>query len=641
MMKPGGLPYRAEIDGLRAIAVASVVLYHMGVGPSSGFAGVDVFFVISGYLITALLYRERMTSRKIDLFAFYARRVRRIIPALVVVVVTTVAASTVLLSPFGEQLAVEKSAAASLLFVANFFFQSTTGGYFDGNSDLLPLLHLWSLAVEEQFYLFWPVTLIVVLRWPRAIVPVLTIAALVSIATAEFFIWSAPSVAFYQMPARLWELAVGGLIALQPSSQIQDGRFPAIAGLIGTLAGVAIPTTHFPGIGALPTVIGTSLTLYAIHGSTHLGIAGAVLRSRPFVSLGLISYSLYLWHWPLLALDRATRIGPSPILVRILLVVLACLLAFVTYRLVERPCRRFEPNVSAFKLVGAGVLASVSLAFFFLTLGSALNATPPHVPTAAEILAERTRRDVPDNTTRCYYPELEPLSVFPKAGCASVSSEPVQVVIWGDSYALSWEPFAWALAQRESVAAISYARGSCPPVLGYFVPARTSKPGDLCKGFNELVANQIKTMKAKTLIMAARWYSPHKRDGAGSPSDFGARLALTIEQILPYVGRIVLMGPTPTLRDTGPRCIEQSNIDACSVTREEFDQAAESARKLLKSLVRLSAKIEYVEPEDFFCTIEICPVLKDGYGLYSDDNHVSSTAARQFVSAYLASERLH
>jgi peptidoglycan/LPS O-acetylase OafA/YrhL len=296
---------------------------------------VDVFFVISGYLISRLLYWEWMASGRIDLLAFYARRIRRILPAMAVVVLITVGASMFLLPSIGEQRNVAQSASASLLFAANFYFQNVTGGYFDSGSDRLPLLHLWSLAVEEQFYFVWPLGLILLLRfWPKHRLRAITVLAVVSLLMAEWLIFSNPNAAFYQMAGRFWELAVGGLIAMRPPDQLPDGRAHAFAGLVLVLIALFIPTAHFPGVGSLPAVIGAAFLLHAVHGSNQLGKAGALLTARPMVFIGLISYSLYLWHWPLLAFERATRVAVSPASARTAVVVSAVLLAWLSYRYV-------------------------------------------------------------------------------------------------------------------------------------------------------------------------------------------------------------------------------------------------------------------------------------------------------------------
>ena len=626
---PNSITYRPEIDGLRAIAVLSVVLYHAGIGPAAGFVGVDIFFVISGYLITALLHKEWSVTGRIDMFAFYARRFRRLFAALVLVVTSTVVISAFVLSPFGEIQQVAQSASASFVFASNFFFEMTTGGYFDGSTDTLPLLHLWSLAVEEQFYLVWPILLIVVLRLrPNALVPVLVVLTLGSLALAELLVISNPEAAFYQMPARFWELAIGGLIALRPSGQLRDGRTAASLSLVTLLVAVVIPTAHFPGIGALPAVTGAALLLYAVHGTTQLGIAGIWLRSRPMVFFGLISYSLYLWHWPLLAIDKAARAGPSPVEIRLLLCVVAVVLAWFSYHFVERPFRRADPDTPNPRIVAAGLTASFVLALAAVTLGNHLDREPP--PTD---LASQTARDMPKNRFSCHYRGDESLSSFPKPNCNSVPNTPVRVVIWGDSMALAWQPFAWAIGQRTGMAATSYSRDACPPIHDYPNGKRMVEDR-LCRKFNSLVMKKIRDVD--TLILSAKWSSV-LRQGVNQAVDteFKTRLQETIQKVSPYVKKIILLGPTPQLRDTAPRCINASSMDSCNISRSEFEDKTSESKKLLSSIAANFDTVTYVELADFFCTAEICPVLKDGYGLYWDSYHVSSTAARNYAATFL------
>jgi hypothetical protein len=322
--------------------------------------------------------------------------------------------------------------------------------------------------------------------------------------------------------------------------------------------------------------------------------------------------------------------------VRLLLIGSAFVLAWLSYRFVETPFRRPDKETSNQKLVLTGLIASISLAFFVSTLGKTLSQI--HVAIHKQTLAERTSADMPANTNQCHYPQMESLSAFPKANCTSAPGKPVRVVIWGDSHALAWEPLAWALAQRDGAAAIDYTRDSCAPALGYMTPGRTSKPGDLCKGFNELVVAQIHNVD--TLILAAAWPNYFATDDNPQVgAAFRAQLATTLQQLLPHVKQIILLGPTPHLRDSAVRCIEQSNLAACAIDRGTFAAQTVAARRGLMSFTAMSPKIRYVETADFFCTPGICPVLKDGYSLYWDDSHVSSTAARHFAEQYLATKR--
>lgn len=307
-----GIRYAPEIDGLRAIAVLAVVLYHAFEQPAAGLVGVDIFFVISGYLITAILRREYEATGAIDFRAFYERRVRRLLPALGVVM-------AVVLIAFPLP-GVRESALAASVFGANFYFQNAP------DEGLRPLAHLWSLSVEEQFYMAWPLLLLASMRGGRAVwcVALLTFAGLL---LAQDFVNVDRRAAFYQMPARFWELSAGALIVFLPRLR----AWPRVG-----LALVAVALTwrlrDFPGLGAMPAVLGSALLLHAVHTGAPLGMVGNLLRSRPMAWTGLISYSLYLWHWPLLAYDN---LAPSHWPVRLGLVALAFVMAWASYRFVE------------------------------------------------------------------------------------------------------------------------------------------------------------------------------------------------------------------------------------------------------------------------------------------------------------------
>lgn len=617
--------YRPEIDGLRAIAVVAVVLYHTGLGPRAGYLGVDIFFVISGYLITGHLHREWLVQGKIDFLAFYARRSRRILPALIVVVVTTFCAVVALLSPMGEQVNAAQSAAASLLFVSNIFFQANTGGYFDIGTHRLPFLHLWSLSVEEQFYLVWPISLMLLLRWRQAqLLSAISILALASLALAEWEIYRNPNAAFYQMTTRFWELAVGGLIAVSVPNQLSDGRVHANVGVVVMLVAILFPIDHFPGIGALPAVLGAGLYLHAVHGSKHLGLAGFWLTTRPMVFLGLISYSLYLWHWPLLVLGAAFHGGTMSIVTRGMLVAAAVGLAWLTFHLVERPTRRPDSQTTDARVILVGLLVSASLAFFVLVLADSLQQYP-----LPDDLASRARRDMPENRVQCNYRGDEALDVFPKPGCTSVLHKPVRVAIWGDSHALAWQPMAWLIAERTGVAATSYTRDACAPLLDYD-NGKKGLEGKRCREFNALTVARVGSVD--TLILVAKW-PPRVAE-----RNFEARFRTTLEQLAPAVRRIILVGPTPILRDAAPRCIESGNLEACTISRAEFDATADAARKMLIAAAAKYNHVEYVDPVDFFCDASKCPAVKDGFALFWDSNHVSTTAARNFSEKYFASD---
>lgn len=623
--------YRPEIDGLRAIAVLSVVLYHAGLGPASGFVGVDIFFVISGYLITSLIYRESRETGRIDLFAFYARRVKRILPALLFVLLVTVATSMIVLSPYGEKRELARSTAAALGFIGNLYFQTRTGGYFDSIANHLPTLHLWSLSVEEQFYVVWPL-LMLALRGvtERNRIRLIALLGVLSFATAEILLYFSPNMAFFQMPARFWELAIGGIAALLPSTQRQGHHQELTAGVALVLVAVFVPIAHFPGYGALPAVAGAALIIHGVHIASTEGVAARVLRSRPFVFFGLISYSLYLWHWPLFSLYRSCHPGPIDPLHTAALLASAVVLAWISYRFVERPFRRPAPGTSNPAIVASSLFALAASAFLVLQLGTFFHQDLYRASPRDE-LAQRTESDMPENRLACHYTGFEPPIPFPKPSCVSAPDKPVRVLIWGDSHALAWEPMARLLAQRMDVSATSHTRDACPPALNYHNGKRTREAND-CIKFNQLSFESITKSNFDTLILSALWPDAQKN------KDFYRDFEQTVLQVLPLVRRVIILGPTPYLRDSTPHCIRTGKLDACAISRDDFNAQSAEPSQQLRSLANRNAKIRYVDLADFFCTQESCPVLKDGYALYWDTNHVSTTAARRFASGFLHTE---
>jgi peptidoglycan/LPS O-acetylase OafA/YrhL len=441
------LAYRREIDGLRAIAVAAVVLYHLDAALlPGGFAGVDVFFVLSGYLITSLLVKERQATGRIDLMDFYARRVRRLLPALLLVVTTVLLLSTWWLGPLGTPFhLLTESALASVLFVANEYFLATAGDYFAGPADQLPLLHLWSLAVEEQFYLVYPLLLgLLLARGARATWQWLLVLSVVSLLFAEHWLQFSPERAFFRMPARFWELAAGALVAVSPAAARAGGRgmaWLAAVGLALVLASLVLGPwqDHFPGVGALAPVLGTAMVLRAVHVAGDLGWVGRGLSAAPMVWLGLWSYSLYLWHWPLLALDRATSLSPSPLAWRAGLCLVALGLAALTYRYVEQPVRRGWRWPSHRVVLTGGALG---LGVLVLAVGLG---RLDLVPEGRRELVARTLDDRPADMATCHYASIAEMADATPPDCPVAPG--ARLVVWGDSHALAWRPFADVLAR--------------------------------------------------------------------------------------------------------------------------------------------------------------------------------------------------
>ncbi|MEL6748375.1 MAG: acyltransferase, partial [Pseudomonadota bacterium] len=377
------MTYRRDIDGLRAIAVLAVVIYHAGwTTMSGGFLGVDVFFVISGYLITGILINDWEKGRY-SLLTFYERRIRRIFPALFAMLAATIlAAMFILLPPDLERLGA--SVLATTAFVSNIFFWSETG-YFATSADSKPLLHTWSLAVEEQFYIFFPLILIGALAFgkrralaaaavkeggrpglPTAIT-VMLVLSVVSLIVAEWTVHQAADTAFYWPHTRAWELLAGALIAMDAFKPLRTRQTREWVSGIGfamviiSLFAISSADT-FPGLTAMPAVLGSALIIYAGHRQPeHLPVQDRTLVQQflglsPMVGIGLISYSLYLWHWPILVFAAQMSFEPLTLLDRTMLVIASIVAAYLSWRFVEQPFRakskpRIEPGARQLKPV--------------------------------------------------------------------------------------------------------------------------------------------------------------------------------------------------------------------------------------------------------------------------------------------------
>src|SRR5829696_7227833 len=366
--------FRGDVEGLRAVAVLAVLLYHaQAPAGGGGFVGVDVFFVLSGFLITGLLWRELSETGRLSFGSFYARRARRLLPAAVLVLSVTAVVSALVLPPLSARAATDDAAAAAL-YVANYRFAVQGTDYLAGDTGPSPLQHYWSLGVEEQFYLVWPLLLLLgSLAWRRRGGPSRATAGglLAGLGSASFGLslwWTdvAPPWAFFSLPSRAWELAVGGLVALAlPWLRRMPGPVAAVLGWVGLSAVVwsvvrLADTTAFPGVAALAPVAGTAAVVAAGCADPRFG-PGLMLERAPFLLIGRISYSWYLWHWPVLVLAPAAAGRALGLGERLALAAVSGVLALLTLRLVEDPVR-FSPRLRSRSRRGLAVGAALTAA---------------------------------------------------------------------------------------------------------------------------------------------------------------------------------------------------------------------------------------------------------------------------------------
>jgi peptidoglycan/LPS O-acetylase OafA/YrhL len=499
--------YRPEIDGLRAIAVILVVLHHADIHCRGGYVGVDVFFVISGFLITSLIWKD-LESGKFSFANFWERRARRIIPALIVVTLATLAAGCFILFPRDlEKLG--HAAAAQTVFAANihYFLDS---GYFTGDSGEKPLLHTWSLAVEEQFYLIVPFLMFGLFRFPRLrsrkVMMGLILGCLaISLALSIREVSRNPSAAFYLIHSRAWELFVGSFLAFLPLPRV-GGKSKvifetcALSGLLLILLPAFLWYTRkmsFPGLAAVPPCLGAALFIWANGSMTTF--VGRLLSRRPVVFIGLISYSLYLWHWPFLAyynyllLDRGQRDE------RIGLVILGFACAVLSWKYVETPFRKRKlgtTRTSIFAYSVAGSLAVLGLGLGFV----ALKGMPQRLsPEALEYVQYANDLSFATEVTVA---DAEAGKLIP-IGSSDPKVKPT-VLIWGDSHAMAAVPALDRYLKDKDLAGLVAAHSATAPVVDWYRPSQVGLDVDSHK-FAEAVLRQVERQRISDVVLAACW----------------------------------------------------------------------------------------------------------------------------------------
>lgn len=644
---PGG-KYLPEIDGLRAIAILLVVGYHVGLPQlSGGFIGVDVFFVLSGFLITGLLAREITLSGRIDILDFYARRARRLMPALTVVLVFTIAAGAILLDPVGQQPKLAQSAVAASVFLANIFFWRSQSSYFASPADAMPLLHLWTLAVEEQFYIVWPLVLIVVVavarRWGQEIFRPLVIAVLIVASTASFllcwyFTFSYSTMTFYATPFRAWEFGLGAILALVQNAPAKGKGSPLILGIgmvliSGGLAAILYAAfwfsreTVFPGLSAALPVVGTTAVIAGTRFAKG-SIPARLLASSPMVAIGKLSYSWYLWHWPLLALARAALPEEVAIWRDVGLVLIALALSALTFRYVEEPIRRSRrlPFGSAVSSVTTAlILMSVTggLAALLLANASFQVEHDPVLKAAAKALSEKVKIPVECTNFRLPFAGLAPSDDCTLGKPAGMPF----VVLWGDSHAYHFVPGLERWAKESGARLLPRTMGSCKPHVTHVslgLAASAYKNAESCIAFNTAVLATLPTLRAagaSAVILAGRWSVPSElQNGLGN---WGTELRARIMNLRAMGFEVILFAETPIRKTNVPQCVARYGATACGRPRAEVD--AERAASL-KILLGLAANIDGVrvwDPVGEVCNHQTCPAIRNGQVLFSDDSHLS------------------
>ena len=613
--------YRADIDGLRALAIVPVVFFHAGIpGFSGGFVGVDVFFVISGYLITSIIERE-IGQGRFSLVAFYERRVRRILPTLFAMMAACVLVSPFLLYP-EEYRRFARSLISATLFVSSIQFRQESG-YFDADAHGKPLLHTWSLSVEEIFYVVYPMAMLLLWRWAgdrRSLV--LAGAALLSFAASVWALLldAQSSSAFYLAHFRAWELLIGALLALSAVKPPQHGRTADAMSVAGVLLiGLAVlgysETTVFPGLAALVPCLGAALIILA--GQRHPSLGGRVLSRGPIVFTGLISYSLYLWHWPILVFAGLWMGRRPSALEGASLAVASFALAALSWRYVERPFRGKSGVLSRPALFGAS--AGVGAALVAVGLhGEVTKGWLSRYPEAlGAVLAARDDRD--PRQKQC-------LSTKPNAGgCiyGKAGATPT-MALWGDSHAAIYAVMLGRLAGEKGDALLSFTMPACPPVVGWQIA--TQKWRESCARFQDLAIGTILEIETiRTVVLAANFVD----HVAASREQHGLREALrdAVDRLLQAGKRVVVVYPIPvlgpeTLKHLSHAAADGEDLERLGQPLDAYLRASSEAFGLLDDLGERPGLVR-VRPQAGLCDDRRCAVYLKDRALYSDYGHLS------------------
>ena len=536
MSSTHSIRYRPDVDGLRAVAVLPVLLFHFDVPPfSGGYVGVDIFFVISGYLIGKIILDE-LEAGRYSIAQFYVRRIRRIFPALFVVLAVSSVCAWIFLFP-SELKDYGKSLIAVTFFVSNLFFH-LSGGYFAAAAETQPLLHTWSLAVEEQFYIFFPLILMLLqkLRPGRPVLPIVVLGAL-SFLCACWLLRTDRDAAFYLVQSRAWELLAGALLAAR-AFKAPTPRWANLLGIMGIcmiLAAVFLfdSRTLFPGPAALLPVLGAALLIHA--GACERGsLMTCVLATRPLVFIGLISYSLYLWHWPLVVFYRFYDIQIDA--VEVLGLFGACFaLAILSWRYVEQPFRRGGLHLPRAQIFAH---ATAAMAIFVIVGGSLLWADGAtwRFPTPVAEVAAYSAYDSGEATRkgRCFLTSDHPdFSYFDQQACLATEVTQKNYLLVGDSHGAHLWPGLKAVYRDRNI--LQATSSGCKPVLHAQGEPR-------CKKLMEYIYSEfVPKRRLDAVLISARWRA----------EDLPALLS-TIAYVKRYADRVYVMGPIAEYEDRLP-----------------------------------------------------------------------------------------
>lgn len=619
----GATQLNPGLQGMRGIAILLVLLNHAGVpGFGGGYVGVDVFFVISGYLIGGLLLRELARNGRVDLWTFYARRIRRLFPSFAAVLIAVIAIVPWLYAPF-EHGELMSSARASALYAANLWFASRSTNYFGGHTEANPLLHLWSLAVEEQFYLFWPLLMLMAYRLSnrdakRGTARLLVISGVLSLIACIVVSRLKLQYAFFLTPMRIWEFAAGMVFVVRPDlgNKLKAWAVAAIggAGLIG-IAGATLyfdERLGFPGAWALIPVLGTmALLLVVRHPSTNW--VGDLLRSRPLTWVGDCSYSVYLWHWPLI-IFAALLFPHAGVWLTVLLIALSLLLGWASYRWIELP---FKHGVlqgwSARRVVPAGLAVCVATALMAHGIGKM------DLGSEQARYLKATVWPAALGQTGC----LALYDALDQPSCEFGSATPTAtLLLFGDSHAMQWFTPLEALAKERGWRFITLAKVQWPALdLAVNYQGKHLEYWQ-CARWRERMFERIQAIKPDLVLVASS-------SGYGVTPDLWQQgLARTMQRLNSVGTKAAYLRDTPFPGFDVPTCLARASWRgepsdrSCTYLRSD-EEARSSGIAQAESQAAKAQGAPFLDLSDAICPGPVCETERDGVILFLDRNHIS------------------
>lgn len=637
--------YRPDIDGLRGIAILAVLLFHaFPLLVPGGFVGVDMFFVISGYLITGILI-DANRDGSFSYRDFYARRVRRIFPALIMVLATSWLLGWFILFP-DEYEELGRHIGASALFLSNIVLWHEAG-YFDRAAELKPLLHLWSLAVEEQFYLFWPPLLMLVLakvrpRW-RAFFGLALLSFIANLLMAEY----APIAGFFLLPGRFWQLLLGGMLAYAEHENITERlRRPALAWAGAVLLLLAClcfsREVAYPGWRALVPSLGAVMLIAA---GMRVWLNRSLIACLPLRAIGLISYPLYLWHWPLLAFLRILEGAEPSVEVRICTLLLTLLLSYLTYRMIERPIR-----FGAFKHKPQAIPALLAAMLLIACIGTLTwnrDGVKTLRPFNAQLMQDTEKLDALRAAQHpCHYRTGHDLS-----WCLVTGEAPATIAIFGDSHADHLLPGAVADRSRSW---LILGQSSCPPLMGIDILYKDRSLA--CAKKNAAALEALRSdPRIRTVVLAARGMayigdaafmananqktnpqnyrsvSTYAGEAQSTKAElFAIGMSRTITALEAAGKRVIVMVDVPELNFLAMRCVPRplqlfamDRLDACTLDKAAAMEYVAPYREVLKRIAAQHPTVKFYDPTPLLCDETRCYAGNEAMLFYRDNNHLS------------------